>query len=322
MADDVYLLQRQHVAVKIEAVEGTDATPADADVIHPAYSIEYVAAVEMKPREVQQSSFSRPTQVAGEQMATVTFGTELKGSGVAGTVPPNLSALFQACSMGETIVGGVSVTYAPVSQAGKSVTVEVREGSTGTSVKQKKIVGARGTFEIVAVKGDKVMVNFTFTGRYIEPVDAAITQYVTPAITPEPGDFLGATILFHSVGTLLIQNVSLDIANTVVMRNDANQVSGNFAAAITGRVPVGSIDPEQVPTATLNFFKRWTDRTTGDLSYILNEGAGNITTVTAPVVQITDVPEGDRDGLRIETLALALLQSAQAGDDELSVAFT
>ncbi len=316
-----FFLQRQHVAVKIEGTEGTDAVPTDSDVIHPAYAIEYKADVEMKPREVVQASFSRPSQEAGERMATVTFGTELKGSGTAGTVPPNLSTPFRGSAMGETIVGGISVTYAPVSVGVESATVEVREGSTtAAGAKSKKIVGAKGTWEIVAVKGDKVLVNFTFTGRYIEPTEA--TQFTTPVITPDPIDFLGAGISFLGVGDHLIQNLSMNIANNVVMRNDANQASGNFAAAITGRDPTGAIDPEQRDITNENFYNEWTSGTEGVLSFALTGAAGNITNVSAPKAQILDTGEADRDGIRTSPLDLSLNQSVQAGDDEISIVFT
>ena len=161
---------------------------------------------------------------------------------------------------------------------------------------------------------------FVFTGRYVEPSD--VTTFTTPVPGPDPEPFLNATLSFHSLGTLLVQNVTLDMANNIVLRNDVNEATGNFSAVLTGRNPVGSIDPEMILTATQNFFNRLTNNTEGALSYILGAGAGNITTVTAPAVQIVNGSDADRDGLRTNPLELQLNQSTQAGDDELSIAFT
>lgn len=317
-----YFPQRTQVAVKIEGTEGTDSVPTASDVIAPTYDAEYTPSVEMFERNNTQGSFSRLPQIAGERSGQITFATELKGSGVAGTAPPNLSAPFLACNMGETIVASTSVTYAPVSTGGSSATVELREGSTTTGAKQKKIVGARGTWVLEGVKGSPVLVRFTFTGRYIEPLDTAIVLLTTPAPGPNPEPFLNTSFSFQGVATLKVQTVTLDIGNNVVLRNDANQASGNFSAVITDRSPIGNIDPEQEDQATANFFNDWTTNSEGVLSYVLGATAGNISTVSAPKAQITSIAEADRDGLRTEGLDLQLNQSADAGDDEISIAFT
>ncbi|KKN50888.1 hypothetical protein LCGC14_0628080 [marine sediment metagenome] len=314
--------QRQHVAVKVEGTEGTDSVPADVDVIGPAYDIEYSPTFEMFAREIVQNSFSRPKQIAGERSAEISFSTEIKGEGNAGVAPPNLSAALQACGFSETIVAVTSVTYAPVSEGVSSVTVEIREGSTDGTVKVKKIVGARGTVSFEGVKGDVVLARFVFTGRYVEPSDDPTTQFTTPAIGPDPESFLGAAFSFHGVGTTKVQNVTLDIGNAVSLRNDVNQASGNFSAIIVGRTPIGSIDPEQELVATINFFNKLTTNAEGILTYVLGASAGNITTFSAPKAQIIGISEADRDSFRTEDLELQLNQSAAAGDDELTIAFT
>ncbi len=315
-----FLTMRQHIAVKVEGTEGVDAVPADADVIHPAFGVEYAPEVEMAEREVLADSFSRIKSIAGERTAVITFATEVKGSGTAGTAPPNLSAPLQACGFGETIVAVTSVTYAPVSASIPSVTVEIREGSTDTTVKIKKILGARGTVTFEGEKGGIFLANFTFTGVYVEPSEGG-TQFVTPAATPDPEPFLSAGLTFHAVSVKL-ESVTIDIGNNVVMRNDVSAASGNISAVITGRVPVGSIDPEVDDIATINFFNRWTANTEGALTFALTGSAGNITTFTMPATQVTEMSEDDRDGIRIESIDLKLNRSADIGDDELSIAFT
>ncbi len=320
-----FIPRRQQLLAKVEVTSGVDAVVAAADVIHPVFgSPEWAPTVEMNEREVTQPSFSQIQQKAGEQSAQVTFSTELKGSGVAGTAPPNLSVLLQACGFSEVIVGATSVTYAPVSEDIPSVTIEVLEGSVDSgagTVKRKRLLGARGTVSFTAVKGQPVLANFVFTGKYVEPDDIA-AFFAVPSIGPLPLSFLNAAVSILGVGTHKIQNLELDMANEIVMRNDVNEPTGNSEALYVARKPVGSADPEQVATATDNFFADWTDEVLAAISYALTGSAGNIVTVTAPNVQITSIGEGDRDSVRIESLDLALIGNSDDGDDELALVFT
>ena len=316
----VFLSQRKQVALELEATEGTAETIIAADLIHPAFDVEYTPTFEFADRNVVQDSFSRIASVPGERSAQITFSVELKGSGTAGTAPSQLAKPLQACAFGETIVASTSVTYAPVSESIKSATVEMREVDDDGTAKIFQLVGARGTVVFTAVKGQPVMATFTFTGRYIEPTEGSMLT--TPAPTPNPIPFLNASVSFQAVGTLKVQNVEIDMANTVALRNDANQVSGNFSALITGRVPTGTLDPEMEENATFNPWKKLTDGDEGVLSYALTGSAGNITTVNAPKVQLTNVEQGDRDAITITPLSFVLNQSVDIGDDEISIAFT
>ena len=317
-----FIPTRSLIAVKIEATEGVDAVPADADVVAPAFGIDYGPTVEMAEREVQQPSFSRITKIAGERMATISFSTELKGSGAAGTPPPNLAVPLRGCSFAEVIVGGVSVTYNLVSENQESVTVEIRESDAAGNARSKKIIGAKGTVSLEATKGGIVLVVFEFTGKYVAPTDSGVSQFASPSITPQPQPFLSAALSFQGLGTLKAQAVTLDVGNDIVMRNDVNDPTGNVAAIITGRTPTGSIDPEVELVATVDFYSKWTSNTEGVLTYIINGGAGNIVTVTALKAQIDNLGEADRDGLRTVALDLVLNQSVDAGDDELEIKFT
>lgn len=318
-----FIVARRHIAMKVEAVEGTAETLADADVIAPAFGIEYASAFEFFDREVVQASFSRITQIAGERSATISFSTELKGVSAAdltaGTPPANLSVPLLGCGMAETIVVGTSYAYDPASSGHDSVTIEIRESDGVTGVRSMIIAGARGTFTIEATKGDIVLISFEFTGKYIEPTDGA-TQFVSPSLGVLPEPFLAAALSFLSVGTLKAQAVSLDIANNVVLRNDVNDATGNLAAFITGRAPTASIDPEVEALATLNFYNKATTNAEGALTYVIGSAGGNRVTVTAPKAQIISPPgEADRDGLRTVGLDLQLNQSVVAGDDEFQI---
>lgn len=315
----VFIPARGHIALEIEAVAGVGETLVDADVIHPMFDPEWSPSFEVAEREVTQGSFSRIKRIAGERTATISFSAELRGSGSAGTAP-NIAKAIRASGFAETLTGGVSAVYKPISQAFETATIELRRGGIGTDVRTHRIIGAHGTFTLEATKGEAVRFNFEFTGKYVEPTDAS-TQFVTPALGQDPLPFLNAGITMHSVGTLIIAQISLDIGNNVIPRNDANDATGNTRALIVGRTPVGSFDPEQILNATLNFYNRITSNTEGALQYVLDGGAGNKVTIDAPAVQFINLSDGDREGVGTHSIDLALNQSAAIGDDELELKF-
>jgi len=314
-----YLTQRQQIALKLEGTEGTDAVPADADVLAPAYDIKWTPSFKMYERPALQSSFSHFPQVAGERSAKISFALEIKGSGTAGTAPYFGKAL-QAAGFSETPVTSTSVTYSPDSSAVSSCTIEIREGDQSTVFKSKKIVGARGTVTFNATKGEILIANFEFTGRYVEPTDT--TAFTTPALGTAPQAFLGAAFSLMSVNSLKIEKLSIDMKNDVQLRNDVNQATGNYSAVIVKRNPQATVDPEQEPAATMNFFNKLTANTEGTLSFVLGATPGNIATFTAPKAQIINVAEADRNGIRTENLTLQLNENTYAGEDELSIVFT
>lgn len=317
----VFLIKRKQIAVKIEAVEGTEETLADADAIAPIYSPEYgVEPVQNDRLEVVQASFSHLSQVNGEINASLTFSTELKGSGTAGTAPPHLSALFQACGLSETVVPATSVTYAPVTEDIPSVTMEMREGTDGSVFKSKKIIGSRGTVKFVAVKGGIVMCEFEFKGKYVLPTDTVAFAQPSPGVIPKT--FLGVGFSVHSVGTLNIQNLTIDMANEIIHRPDVNDATGFKSALYVGRQPKAEVDPEQVAVATIDFFAKIRDNSEGVLTYALTGSAGNIMTFSAPKAQFINLSDGDSDSIRTQEMEMSLNQNGDEGDDEFTIVFT
>lgn len=315
-----FIPSRGHIALELEAVAGVGETLVDADVIHPVFDPEWSPNFEVAERELVQASMTRVKRIQGERSGEISFSVELRGSGAAGTAPTFGKAL-QACGFFETIVGGVSVAYAPISQAFQTASIELRRGGIGTDVRTHRIIGAHGTVALEATKGEAVRLNFVFSGKYAEPTDASI-QFVTPALGVDPLPFLNAAFTVQGIGTFLVSQVSLDLGNNVVMRNDANDPTGNVRALIVGRTPVGSFDPEQILNATFNFYDKITTNAEGALQYILTGAAGNISQVDAPAVQFVNLSDADRDGVGTHSIDMVLNGSDVAGDDELSFLFT
>lgn len=315
-----FLPRRSQVVLKIEAVEGTAETLADADVIAPVLDVEWAPEFTFFERDVLQPSLSKLAQVSSEQLATISFSVEMKGAGGSAGLVPNIGNALRACGFSETITAATSVVYDPISEGFESATIEIREGSIGSEFKIKQIIGARGTVAIEATKGQIALFVFTFTGRYVEPTEGVALANPAPGLTPLP--FLDTSFTFFGVSTLKVESVNLDIGNNVSIRNDANEPTGNFSAVITGRDPVGSVDPEQTDIATINFFNEMTTTQEGALSYQLGSATGEKVAISAPKVQMINVTESERDDFRTEDLDLQLNQDTAAGDDELKITFS
>ena len=316
-----YLIDRVQIAIKIEAVEGTPEVLGDADVVRPIFEPEWAPSFEMFEQEEAAPSFSAIQQVSGEKSAVIRWATPIKGSGAAGTVPAHLTVPLRGCGLGQAIVGGVSVTYAPISQLVPSVTVQMLEVFTDGTVKRHQISGARGNAVFEGVKGIPTLTRIEFTGRYFKP-DEIGAAFATPALGPVPPPMLNAAMTFQGAGALKLSAATIDLGNVPSLQNDPNQEHGNFSTLLTNRRMTGSIDPQQEKAAVIDFFQNLEDNVEGVLSYVLGSVAGNIATLTSPKAQITNITPGDREGIRTEALDLQFNRNTDGGDDEFSLVLT
>ncbi len=305
------LTRKSQLAVEEEAVEGTAETIVAADAVH-ASEIKVTPEVEAIDRNLASASLSPIGKIVGGISAKASFEIELKGSGTAGT-PPEFSSLLKACGFAETIVASTSVTYLPASSAIPALTIaHFMDG------KRFQMAGARGTVKIVLAAGQLPKLVFEFTGTSYTEADAALLSGVTYQST-KPVAFMSAAFALHGHAGV-IDSLEIDVANTVTLRKDANAVGGYAGAAITAREPKMTCAPEDVLVATKDWYSILTAGTEGALTATVGSTAGNICTITAPKTQLVNRTPGERDGAAIQDMELTL--NRDAGDDELSLAFT
>ena len=306
------ITQRTQLAAKAEETEGTAIALAGANAL-------LVQNPQFKPntppntRENVTASLSRFASVPGARYATMEFDVELKGSGSAGTAPA-LGTLLKACGFGESVVESTSVTYTPASSGISSLTMAMyMDGII------KSIWGARGTVSLKIETGKYGLFHFVFTGAdFSVETGAMLSSGVSYEATLPPA-FLDASFTVDSYAAL-VGSLEFNMNNTVALRQDANAESGYLSAVITKREPSLSIDPEMVTVAVYDFYGELRSGTVGALTLTLGASAGNICTITAPKVQYTGITPGDRDGVR--SLGIDCQLNRNAGDDELSLAFT
>ena len=307
------LTKRAVIAAKIEGTEGTAETlaAADADVL--VFDPTFTPTVNMYERTETHDSLSPFSQIAGSRMATIGFKVNLRGSGAAGTAP-KIGKLLKACAFGETIVASTSVTYAPISASIPSLTMALyRDGV------KKQIRGARGTVTYSGKAGEPGVLEFSFQGVYDGVTDVSILTG-TGIETTLPPALLTAAFTIASFAAK-ISGISIDMGNKIAMRADINKAEGYFSCMYSGRSPKGNFDPEEELVATHDWYGRFKAGTTGALTFQHNGGAGNICTISAPVVQYTGVSESSRDDIAALGVDFALARSAAAGNDEIAVAF-
>ena len=175
------LTRKSVVLAKIEGTYGLDPTPTGPNDSILVSNPEVRVDGELLTRDFVRESLSPIGHVIGKRKVTISFETELKGSGAAGTAPET-SPLYQSCGMDEAIVASTSVTYSPESDSAqiKSCTMYVYFDGT-----MHEINGCRGSFNLNLEAGMFGKIQWNFEGKYVRPVDVALPSTTFDATLPE-----------------------------------------------------------------------------------------------------------------------------------------
>ena len=151
------LTGRTVLLAKIESTYATDPVPVVSANEIEVFSLSIKAGSSKIERKPLRASLSPLASSKSKMVWDITFETELKNGGTAGTIG-RLSPLFKACGMTETVSVGVNVTYTPGNPSGSSTLYIYKDGLLF------KATGCRGSFEVVSEAGKIPMVKWTFKG--------------------------------------------------------------------------------------------------------------------------------------------------------------
>jgi len=309
------LSRRQLLLAKAESTYGTDPTPTSGSNAILVRNIEVTPLeADTVSRELIRPYLGQSEQLLAQTRVLVNFEVELAGSGAAGTAPA-YGPLLEACSMTETVSAGVSVTYAPNSDAAPgSVTIYFNNDGV-----LHKATGCRGTFSLNCAVGEIPTIAFEFTGIYSTPTDVSAG---TPTYADQADPVLfkqGNTTSFQVFSYAgCLQSFTLEMANELVYRE---LVGCTKEVLMTNRAPAGEVVIEAVAVGTHNFFDDATGSSTGNLTFQHGQTAGNIVTFTAGQIDIGNPSYSDQDGIQMLTLPY-IATPTDSGNDELELVFT
>jgi hypothetical protein len=306
------LLKRRRVlAASIEATSGTAETLDASDASFNVYNITVSQAVEMQQRE-GQGGFARIASIAGGHQAKVTFTIDASWDGTA-TEPAWADTFLPCCGWVKT-----GQVYTPRSEA-PGANVKTCTINVYTNGIMEQIYGAAGTFKLVCPTGRAAYFEFDFTGIWSGRSDAAILSPTYPDALPMR--YAASTTTWNSVA-LCLENLTLDSANTIQMRECAANVGGYHAAIITDRQVKVTGNPEAKTVATQDRWGAFLASTESALTWDLDGPTNSKMTIAAPKAQVMNINSGDRNGLLTDEIEWQCNRNGSNVDQEASITFT
>lgn len=190
-----------------------------------------------------------------------------------------------------------------------SLTIRLVTGSSGEYVEG---VGCRGSVEFAMVAGDRVLMNFTFSGRlnaYLTAADGDMDNPVADTLGIPPafnGVSLGiqmsnfaTTSPAPTVTSTIFNSMNINIANEVTVRESVSAASGYDVAYITGRSPSMTFNPDAVTEATYGFWDRFLSGEITRAALTIGSTAGNQFYIKMPALQFTGISDGNRDEVMV-----------------------
>jgi hypothetical protein len=234
-----------------------------------------------------------------------------------------ITGTFQS---GETITGASSGATSVISSAPVSagfilhpVSDEIPSVTQGLyeDGMRKLIKGSRGKAKISLKSGEPVMADFEFQGVEAGVTDEAMLEDIAHETT-KPPVFLNALFTVDGFAAR-IEAMELDLANTLVSRDDVNDAKGILSFAITSRNYQGSFNPEMVKAVEHDFHTKMFSGQEMTVDFTVGSVAGNKFRFYIPRAQYVKVEDEERDGLQLAKCSFSLNGSMDPGDDELAI---
>jgi hypothetical protein len=315
-----YRTKEAQIAGKVEATPGTAETLTGTEMFI-AQNVKVTPKFADTQNEGLTGVLSNEPGVSGMQTGEISFDVVLKGSGVAGTAP-EWRVPIMSCGFSETIVGGVSVTYKPAAPE-SYFTYGLMLPGLGAAGEDMlfRLAGCQANGKLSCKTGGLFILSVTAQGVWVDPTD---TSVLTPPTwqTSVPYAFLAPAMTFQGVAALAFETLEIDFGNDVQIRPNANSAKGALTAQIVNRRVTGSVDFELEKLATFNLFSKVGTDATGAISMTPIGTAGNLINLSLPKIRFMDPGLGDRNSVATTPAKFEALRSANAGNDEVSIALT
>lgn len=305
------LFRKKGLAAKIESSYGVDPTIAEATNSIQHRSLEIVPLDgDFVTRNLDLAVLGAEGEILVSSRCLMNFEVEAAGSGTAGDAP-GFGPLLEACGFAETLDPGVDAVYDPVSSSFDSIWLEANQDGV-----QHVAKGARGNMSLSWAVREIPQFAFSFTGLYQAPTDVVIPSYtLTGFQVPEAFNNANTPTATLLGQTIALESFSIDLQNQIEHRD----IIGNEAILLVDRNVRGSISIERPLLATYNWFAAAVARTSGVLQIIHGDTAGNIVTIDAPNVELSNPRYRESQGVVMIDMDMILKPSS--GDDEIVLTF-
>lgn len=301
---------------KLETAYGTDASPTGGAnaVLASEIKIQPMMGADLDRGHETANMGNAPT-IPYDLHAVVTMKVELVPSGAAG-VAPAWSPLLRACDVAETVIASTSVVYNPSTSplaASDSLTIYLNIGGILFA-----LVGARGNCDFVIGASGIPMMEFTFTGLWVKPID----QTKPTADTSAYKDPLVASA--RNTPTFTIDGDDFRLRDFKLAMG--NQVETRFMVTteeviIVDRGEKLEMQIEATPISTFDPYALARDQ--GKVAVSLTHGtvAGNVFTLAIPKAQMQR-PGDPTAAQGIMEWPLNLLPLPTTGNDQWTLTLT
>jgi len=169
--------------------------------------------------------------------------------------------------------------------------------------KRLDLKGCRGNVVFQFTHADRLMANFTFTGIIDDYADLAggpLTGANAPIITQGlPPAVLGTGLVLEDPGanlwTPVYNEMTIDMQNNVILREDSSDPDGWNFATISTRDPQVTLNPDEVLDATHTIYDNVKSGALYSTNLTVGATSGNIWDFNLPGIQWNDPSESDRE---------------------------
>lgn len=310
------LTRRRVILVKQEPTYKAAVTPVAADAILVNMGSSMDVAGEEVTRNIFRDTMSPQGKVVTSKLVNIKIQTELRGGGKVSTniITPEFSELLLACSMAETGSSTIGWTYKPVSNPANQSSCAIWWYEDGIV---HKAIGCMGTWKLNMGVNQIGTIEFDMTGVYVDPADIALPTPTILNLDPPVCAGIGLTLDAY---TPVLSSFELAIGNKVSQRKDLNAATGVTGVFVSGRDPVGSVDPEVDTLAAFNPWSLWSAAIKAAITATLGATSGNKIKISVPKAQYGTPKYTDRDGVLAYQLGFTPTIDT-TGDDELKLEF-
>jgi len=318
------LRRRRLLAARAEVTCGSAETLTAVDLLPHVYDVQFSPQVE-KDQRPRLGAFDYSAAVPKGLKGQLTFTMEL----TAGSAAPRWAfTLLSACGLGLNggLGSGAGSGSGSGSGSGASGDIFLLDDRPAEDVlstqhtitlgqwiggEYKCLFGAMGNVKFTFIAGERVVMEFTFTGIFAAPV--AGTTPVPTADTEAVLRFVSSSLTIGS-WTPRVQQLTLDLGNVVTLRQDSSTATGYYAAAISNRRPAGTMNPETPPLGVSDPIGAMLASTEASLSFACSSGSASAS-FAATRLEFMTAEEAEREGIAADEIGFNL------NNDDLQVTF-